>query len=390
MATRTLTDKSIVALKPKAARFMLPDPKLSGHYVRVTANGAKTFVAVARDPNGKQVWHTIGSTQLHKIEDACELARTAMKNIKGGQDRKGPKSFQTVAEEWLKRHVQARGVITSKDMTRTLYKHAMPVWAGRDFDSITRSDVTELLDQIEDSAGPSAADSILSILSSMMNWRVTRNDKYVSPIVKGMRRTSQKERARTRILSDDEIRAVWKQAEANGVFGALIRLLLLTGQRRSKVAAMKWEHIEGNTWHIPNGNKRLKGTGGDLMLPDMAMAVIKAQPRYESNPYVLASRYPGTHYSNYGHGKSQFDAKLPAMPQWGLHDLRRTARSLMSRAGVNRDHAERVLGHAQPGVQGTYDRHSYREEKAQALRLLAGLIQNILRNDSDKVVKLRS
>src|SRR5262249_16473110 len=118
--------------------------------------------------------------------------------------------------------------------------------------------------------------------------------------------------------------------------------------------------------------------------------IIKAQPRFESSPYVLSGRFDGTHYSNYGHAKATFDAKLPPMPEWNLHDLRRTARSLMSRAKVRPDIAERVLGHVQSGVQGIYDRHEYREEKAQALKMLAGLIENILRGDyDDKVRRLR-
>src|SRR5262249_34346088 len=159
----------------------------------------------------------------------------------------------------------------------------------------------------------------------------------------GMQRVNQKERERSRILSDDEIRTVWKTAEGNGTFGALVRLLLLTAQRRTTVAAIKWEHITGDTWSIPNDNRRLKNTGGDLVLPEMALDIIKAQPRFESSPYVLSGRFDGTHYSNYGHAKATFDANLPPMPEWNLHDLRRTARSLMSRAGVRPDIAERVL-----------------------------------------------
>src|SRR5262245_62111886 len=120
MAKRTLTDNMIAGLKPKAKRYAVPDPKLAGHYVRVTPTGAKSFVAVARDPNGKQIWHTIGSTDLHKLDEARELARLAMKAIKGGKDRSGPETFERVAEEWLKRHVHAKGLITGPDIDRNL------------------------------------------------------------------------------------------------------------------------------------------------------------------------------------------------------------------------------------------------------------------------------
>jgi len=387
MPRRTITDKSIAALKV-AKRVTIPDTKVAGLYVRVTPNGAKTFVAVARDPRGKQVWHTIGSCDAVKLDDARTEAAAITQAIKKGRDTAGPESYESVARDWLKRHVDAKGILTAQEVRRYLDKHILPAWAGRDFASIRRIDVAKLLDDIEDSAGPTSADGALGVIRAISNWYATRNDDYVSPIVRGMRRTNPKERARSRILTDDELRAVWTQAEANGTFGALVRLLLLTGQRRTTVASMRWEDVSADgTWIIPSG-KREKGTAGELVLPEVALEIIRSQPRLASNPYVLAGRYAGAHFSNYGNAKATFDAKLPPMPQWGLHDLRRTARSLMSRAGVRPDIAERVLGHAMGGVEGIYDRHSYVTEKASALTALAGLLANILRLEAPKVVNL--
>jgi integrase len=195
-------------------------------------------------------------------------------------------------------------------------------------------------------------------------------------VIKGMRRTSPKQRARVRILDDAELRAVWTAAEANGQFGAFIRLLLLTGQRRAKVAAIRWDHIEDGTWAIP-ADPREKSNAGDLVLPAVAVDLINSQPRLGGNPYVFAGRgnEPIVAFSA---KKADFESKLPEMPQWQLHDLRRTARSLMARAAVRPDVAERVMGHAIVGVEGVYDRHSYRDEKADALRRLAALIEGIV------------
>src|SRR4029434_7666519 len=103
-------------------------------------------------------------------------------------------------------------------------------------------------------------------------------DDYSSPIIRGMRRSNPKERARTRIFDDNELRIIWKAAEANGSFGALVRLLLLTGQRRDKVASMRWEDIENGIWTIP-AEKRDKGNANVLKLPDVARDIIEAQPR---------------------------------------------------------------------------------------------------------------
>ena len=124
-------------------------------------------------------------------------------------------------------------------------------------------------------------------------------------------------------------------------------------------------------------------TQRSLPLPKMALDIINGQPRFAGSPFMIARKNYHTK------AKADFVAKLPPMPQWQLHDLRRTARSLMAEPGSARIVAERVLGHAIPGVEGVYDRHRYREEKAHALKALASLIENILRPQDAKVARLR-
>jgi integrase len=387
MARRqTLSDLGVAALKPSAKRYVFPDPEMPGHYIRVTPNGAKSYVAVARGPNGKQIWATIGTAPLLDVGEARERAREAIKAIKAGADRAGPQSFESVGNEWYKRHVLAKGLRSATGLRRNLDNHLISRWSGRDFASIRRGDVAKLLDQVEDSSGPVAADQTLSLIRNICNWYTSRNENYTSPVVRGMRRTIPKERARKRILDDNELRAVWKQAEANGVFGALVRLGLLTAQRRMKLAAMRWEDVTiDGEWKIP-AEARAKGTGESLVLPQVAIDIIRSQPRFGSNPFVLASR-EGRHITSFSQLKALFDQKVK-IAAWTIHDLRRTARSLMSRAGVGSDVAERVMGHALQGVEGIYDRHDYREEKAQALRQLAALIGNIVNPPIGNVVSI--
>jgi integrase len=387
MPSRQLTDAMVAKLPVKADRYTHADPQLPGHYVRVQPSGSKTFAVIMRDPRGKQVLHTIGSTTLHTIAESRELARDAIKAIKKGADRAPPQSFEAVSEQWLKRHVEKKGLRSHSAIRRCLNNHVLPSWGGRDFASINRADVAKLLDQVEDRAGPVAADFTLSVVRNICNWFEARNDNYMSPIAKKMRRSNPQERTRDRILSDDELRAVWKAAGENGTFGAFVRLLLLTGQRREKVAAMRWQDVAiDGTWTIP-AEDREKGNAVELKLPDAALEIIKAQPRFASNPHVFAGR-GDSHFSGYSKAKAALDAKVQ-ITEWRLHDLRRTARSLMSCAGVRPDIAERVLGHAIKGVEGVYDRHSYREEKAHALRALAGLIESILAPQDAKVTLLR-
>jgi len=387
MARKTLTDKGVAALSPRDKLYAHPDPQCPGHYVRVSPSGSKTFVAVARDPSGKQKWVTIGNAAHFDIDVARKKAREIIVNVKGGQSHTGPETFESVAKEWLKRHCEAKGLISAHKLRRNLENHVLPLWGSRDFTSIKRSEIAALLDKIEDGSGPVAADKVLALLSGISNWYARRHDDYNSPIVRGMRRSSTKERARDRVLSDDEIRLVWNNAE--GTFGDLVKMLLLTAQRRDKVATMKWSDVSDGVWEVSNGNKRQKGTGGELVLPQMAIDIINARPHVGDNPHVFAGAWANSAYAGFHHGKADLDQIIGKLPHWTLHDLRRTARTLMTRAGVSSEVAERVLGHAIGGVHGIYNRHEYREEKAHALRALAGLIENILRPEPQKVHRLR-
>jgi integrase len=150
---------------------------------------------------------------------------------------------------------------------------------------------------------------------------------------------------------------------------------------------MRWADLDGDVWHMPI-EERAKGVGGDLKLPTPALDIIHAQPRLPSNPYVFAGRGTGP-INGFSKNKAHFD-KSGGVEGWVLHDLRRTARSLMSRAGVSSEHAERVLGHVIPGVEGVYDRHVYFDEKAHALAKLAALIERIIHPlEGDVVVPLQ-
>jgi integrase len=387
MARRTLTDTTITAVKPRDKRFTISDPKFVGLVVRVTPNGVKTFYALSRNPLGRQVWHAIGPTHIYRLEEARELARAAIKEIRAGKNPKGSRSFKAVSDEWFERHVLKKGLRSANHIKNYLTLHILPAWGSRDFESVRRNDVAKLLDHVEDNSGKEAADFCLKVASGIFNWYATRHEDYSSPVVRGMRRSSQKESARSRVLSDDELRVIWKQAEANGPFGAFVRLLLLTGQRRDKVVKIKWDDLTADgTWIIAT-EAREKGNAGELVLPQVAIDIIGAQPRLTGNPYLFAGRGSKA-MRGFAMRKENFCAKLPTMPNWTLHDLRRTARSLMSRAGVSDAHAERVLGHVITGVHGIYNRHEYREEKAHALRALAGLIEKIVNPPADNVVSL--
>jgi integrase len=374
---KTLTDKGVAALKPRAHKYAFPDPQLTGHYVLVQPTGSKSFTTVAR-ANGKQVWTHIGAADAMSIADAREQARAILQRVRAGLpavEAKG-ETFASVAANWLKRVVDANEHRSRKEVRRLLDVHVLPVWGEREFLSIRRSDVAALLDEVEDDSGKRQADAVLGVVRAIMNWYATRSDDYVPVVVRGMARRPRGSLTRSRIFSDDETRAFWVAAESAGTFGAFAQFSLLTAQRKSKVQRMRWSEITGNEWTIPK-EPREKGNAGVLVLPDLAMRIIEAQSRLGGNPYVFAGRSDGPIV-----GMSKFKKRLDqtsGVTGWRLHDLRRTARSLMARAGVSSDHAERVMGHAIVGVEGVYDRHSYKSEKAAALAKLATLINGIVR-----------
>ena len=246
-----------------------------------------------------------------------------------------------------------------------------PEIGTRSIYDLRRTDIAQLMDSIEDSSGPVMADRTLAYLRKAFHWRQRRDDNFLSPIICGMERTSTKELARDRVLTDDELRAIWKATE-HGTFGALIRFLLLTAARRDEARMMTWAEIDGNTWTLPAARNKTKV---DLVRPlsGAARDVLGTLPR--KSDYVFAGR-DGAINSRHA-SKQQLD-RDSSVADWTIHDLRRTARSLMSRAGVPSDHAELCLGHVLTGVRGTYDRHAYHAEKAVAFEKLANLVAEIV------------
>jgi integrase len=366
--------------------------------------GAHVYAVVARDLYGKQVWATIGNADSALgIDEARDRARTAIRRIKEGKPAfepppVKPESYEAVTTKWLKLHVAKEGLRSAPEIERLLRKFVFPVWGERDFVSIRRSDISKLLDSIEEKSRWNA-DHVLSVIRKISNWHATRDDTYSSPFVKGMRRTRSEDRERSRTLNDDELRKVWRQAEANGTFGALVRVLLLTAQRRGAVVGMKWSDIKDNITP-KNGDKRVdgvwevttapreKGNFGAAKLPDAALAITKAQPKFKSNPYVFAAARGAGPLNGFNKRKAAFD-KACGVADWTLHDLRRTARSLMSRAVVSDEHAEHTLGHKLQGVKKTYNRYDFFKEKSDALVKLAALIDLIVNPPSNNVVPMR-
>src|SRR5262245_5025703 len=338
---RKMTDRGVAKLKPHRKRYAKPDPELRGHWIRVQPSGSKSYWTVARDPKQKQVWAYVGPCDAMTIEEARAKARGMLNRVRAGLpaiEAKG-ETFDAVIAEWRKRYVEGKKLRTGEKMLSHLDRNVSAELRARVFTEIHREDITALLDKVEDQSGAAQADKLLNAIGSIMSWYAIRHRDYVPPLVKGMRRTDPAKKERDRVLNDDELRAVWKVAGQSQTYGALIRTLLLTAQRLDKVLTMRWEDIDADdVWTLPTA-PREKENIGKVKLPPEARAILDGLPRLDSNPYVFAGRGQ-RHLSASGVFKAKFDAKLPAdMPDWRLHDPRRTARSLMSRGKVSSEDA---------------------------------------------------
>ncbi|WP_198046056.1 tyrosine-type recombinase/integrase [Novosphingobium aquimarinum] len=305
----------------------------------------------------------------------------------------------TVFAEYFKRHVMKEGQkdgrgrplapLRSAQEIKRIFEHYIFAdlqgnerWRDRAVAVITRRDVTSLLDTIQDANGATQADAVLAQLSSMFNWYAARGDDFASPIVRGMKRTKPSERKRKRILTDEEIRIFWQACETLETFGAFCQLLLLTLQRREKLRLMHRDYVTSDgLWTIPTEDRE-KGNAEHVRLSGMAMQIVRNQPTTATKPYIFQGRLDGP-INGFTDDKAELDAKMEEIaghpiPHWVLHDLRRTGKTLMIRAGVSPHVSERVLGHVIPGVEGVYDQHDYLAEKTAALRKLATLVARIL------------
>jgi integrase len=381
-------------------RVIFWDEALSSFGLMVTRNGHKSYVVQYRAGSRSKRMHMKNGLTLSAARKEAKgiLGAVAKGGDPLGERRKAKGgTLKAIVEEYLAREGDRLRTI---DERRTVLKRlVLPTFGARQINDITRTDIVRLLDRIADENGAPMADHVLAYLRRVLTWHASRSDDCRSPIVRGMARTSPKQRRRQRVLSDDELRAVWRAAEASpSAFGYLLQLLLLTATRRNEAAGMKRGEVSGSEWTIPQ--ERYK-TSLELVIPlsPAAQAVLAAAPKIGKSGFVFTTdgQTPIAGFSKF---KRAFDVKVLAelrkqdpeakpLPNWTLHDLRRTARSLMSRAGVPSDHAERCLGHVLPGIRGTYDRHEYLPEKRRAFEALAAIVERILDPPAGNVVTLR-
>jgi integrase len=388
---RKFTDLTIKNLRPREARYEEADPGAQGLYVIVQPSGRRSF-ALRYRVAGRTRKLTLDKGL--SLADARKVAANAQADIAKGIDPALAKqtarakaeaakadTVRAICEEYMKR---AAGSLRTKHgrgliLARLVYparddekRRWSGEFGGRPISDVRRSEVVRLLDMIEDQHGAAMAHMVLAIIRKIFNWFATRSDEFRSPIVRGMGRIDPKARKRTRVLSEDELRAVWRAADEASMFGRYVKFLLLTGARRDEAARMIWAEIdESGGWMLPAARNKVKV---DLLRP-LARAACNILP--DRGEGLVFTRREKALTGSLSKLKADFD-KACGVSGWRLHDLRRTARTLMARAGVQGEIAERCLGHVVGVIEGTYNVYDYKREKAAAYEALAALIERIV------------
>lgn len=397
---KVLTPISVENLRPGAKRYERPDGGCRGLYVVVQPSGVKSWAARYRF-RGRPTKLTLGSVLIEPgaepntppelgaplgLRAARELAAKALREVAAGIDPAALKrkkradqraaeadTLQAISEEFLRREGPRLRTLSQRKADLELLCESslgrMPVA------EIKRGQYHRVLDRIADERGPVRADRVLAAVKRLLAWHADRSD-FVSPLTRGGRRTSIKDRARTRVLSDDELRRVWTTAEKlKTPFAGFVQFVLLTATRRAEAAGLRHTELSdnGRTWIIP-GSRYKNGRDTLIPLSRAAQRIIAAQPPL--GDFVFSATGERA-LGGFGKRKDDFD-EASKVTGWTIHDLRRTARTLLSRAGISADISERALGHAIIGIRSTYDRHEYEAEKRHAFEALAAQIERIV------------
>jgi integrase len=389
-----LTDTKVAAIKPPAAGQTEHKDAGPGYVrelrLRVGAGGTKTWI-VRKRAGDKIVNRKLGTYPAMKLAAARTAAEKLLEAIaKDGSTEAADRTFGAVADAWLKKKRADRKHNRSVDhQERQLERHVLPKWRNRKVAEIKRADVRDLIEGIE---GEILPNRILALVRTIFRFALSRDWLEASP-AEGVARPKD-ETERDRFLDMDEVKRVWDAASLLGYpAGPFVRALLLTGQRRTEVASMRWSDVDldAATWLLKAGDTKAERAHLVPLTAPM-LALLEALPRLGN--YVFSSDGK-SHLADYAKRKVRLDTFIAAsgdpLAPWTLHDLRRTVSSHMARLGISTDIRGRVLNHAMQGVtERHYTPYDFQTEKRSALDRWAGeLMRAVEGKRADKVVPIR-
>ena len=372
------------------------DDEIEGFGLRIREGGSRKFVVHYRQA-GLQRRHTIGSASVLTLEDARKKARKVLVAVDEGRDPATEKAdkraasaliFSAVSDDYLaacQTTLKPRSHVECSRHLKKAWKplHGLPVGV------VNRAVVAARLREIAKSSGPIAANRARGTLSAMYAWAIGEGLCDTNP-VDGTNKADEG-KPRDWVLPDAELAAVWKAAPDND-YGRIVRLLMLTGQRRDEIGALRWSEIdlEAKTITLP-GERTKNGRQHIVPLSADAVAILKGTVQRSGRDLVFGAGEGG--FSGWSKAKTALDAAAKIAP-WTIHDLRRTAATRMADSGVQPHIIEAVLNHVsghKGGVAGIYNRAAYEPEKRAALDALASYIKTgIAKADGANVRRIRA
>jgi len=365
----------------------VPDGKIPGFGVRVTAGGAKSFYLAYRF-RGRSRRMNLGRYPVVSLQKARNKALAALIELSEGRDpRAGVDSgaasridFAGAVDHFVYSYCQRHNrPSTAAETARLLSTYFVPDWKKRSVADITRLDVVKALEPILERGAPSAARHAFAAIRKFFNWAVEQGLIEDSP--SRTIKAPGKHQSRDRVLNEGELAAVWSAAEDQGnTFGVIVRLLILTAQRRGEVCGMLWDEIDFGkaVWTIP-AERTKNGKTHMVPLSEMAVELLKSQPRFNSR-YVFPARGKlDCAYSGHSKGKRAMSAAA-GIENWTLHDLRRTTATGMAQLGVEPHVVECILNHSTGtfgGVAGVYNRYRYLDQMREALEAWEGKVEAV-------------
>lgn len=421
---KRLTQDIVERLSKTGRKVRLPDHKISGLYLRMTAAGAKTYAIMYRDIAGAQREMALGAADAITLEMARDRAKIELGKRSGGGDPLGER-IAVRGEAKAKKARTVNGLAEQftgsaafkalKPSTQGFYKSCLDTYILPEIglvpvEDVKRAVAAELLDNVQSNRSVSVARSARSTLSALMSFAIERDMIDYNP-VSGVKQAARVKKVRSRVLTDTELKALWEATgERDGMgdtVADMLRLLMLLPARRGEVAGMEWGELDldEGLWAVPA--ERMKASH-EHELPLSAAAVNLLRERHkklsrETKEKLLQWVFPNIEGTTSMDGKRAGKvcgrlAKLKKWESFGPHDLRRTFTTRMAKAassrGFSTDNIKRVLAHDVHGSEAfaSYDHHHYREEKREIVKAWEAELLRIVEGKEPpaNVVKLRN
>lgn len=373
MPRKKLTNENVIrAIKAGPERVDFYDPEERGLSLRVHPTGKKTWTCIYRH-HGRMRRFTLGTWPAIPAREAKKLARNILADVEKGTDPAAKKreerqaeSFAELAHEYLERHAKVKKRSWRIDM-RVIDSELIPAWGRLKAKNIKRADVRALIGKIVQRGSAIQANRTLEIVRKLFNFGI-ENDMVEANPCDHVPKPSE-EHQRDRVLTGDEIKAVWDAMGAETtITAAFFKLRLVTAQRGIEVRTMRWKNIDGDWWTIPAEFSK-NGLSHRVPLSPMAtkiIADIEAETGRDSEWLFPSPAKPGAHIGPLLTASARIRERS-GVEDFKAHDLRRTAASMMTSMKIPRLVVGKILNHVERDITAVYDRHSYDEEKQDAL-----------------------